>query len=125
MAYIGQETKARLTPAIKAVCKKHGVKHTIAISNNCALKVTLTEGLVQFGDLADYDQWKQCKVNTYHVRTQFYGTAAEFLKELIAAMRGELWYNNSRAEYDYFEIAYYIRINIGRPNKPYVCTTLN
>ena len=29
------------------------------------------------------------------------------------------WYNNTRSEIDYFDIAYYVDINIGKWNKPY------
>ena len=30
-----------------------------------------------------------------------------------------VWYNNSDAMIDYFDIAYYIKINAGRYDKPY------
>jgi hypothetical protein len=37
-------------------------------------------------------------------------------------MKGTIWYNNTNAQIDYFDTAYYIDINVGKWNKPYVCT---
>ena len=44
---------------------------------------------------------------------------ANFYEELIAAMKGNMWYDNSDAMTDYFDTAYYIDINAGKWNKPY------
>ena len=113
MAYIGQDTKKQLAPAIKAVLKKFGVKGTIGIDNHRGLKVNLKEGVIDFGEV--YDQ-----VNTYHIE-KFYGTgiAGQFLNELVTAMKGTKWYNNTDAQIDYFDIAYYVYINIGQWDKEY------
>ena len=37
-------------------------------------------------------------------------------------MKGNKWYDKSDAMVDYFDTAYYIDINIGKWNKPYVFT---
>ena len=113
MAYIGQDTKKQLAPAIKAVLKKFGVKGTIGIDNHRGLKVNLKEGVIDFGEV--YDQ-----VNTYHIE-KFYGTgiAGQFLNELVAAMKGTKWFNNTDAQIDYFDIAYYVYVNIGQWDKEY------
>ena len=50
MAYIGQKEKKELAPAIKAVLKKFGMKGTIGIDNHRGLKVTLREGVIDFGE---------------------------------------------------------------------------
>ena len=52
---------------------------------------------------------------------KFYGTgiAGQFLNELVAAMKGTKWYNNTDAQIDYFDIAYYVYINIGQWDKEY------
>ena len=59
------------------------------------------------------------QVNTYHIDKFHKGVAAEFLNELVAAMKGMKWYNNTNAMIDYFDIAYYVYINIGTWDKPY------
>ena len=41
-------------------------------------------------------------------------------EELIAAMKGTTWYNKSDAMSDYFDIAYYLDVNVGKWDKGYV-----
>ena len=49
-------------------------------------------------------------------------TIANFIEELAAAMKGVGYYNNDDAMTDYFDRAFYIDINIGNWQKPYVYT---
>ena len=44
MAYVSQETKAKLSPAIKAVLKKYKMKGTIAVKHHFSLVVNLQSG---------------------------------------------------------------------------------
>ena len=115
MAYITQDDKKELAPAIKAVLKKYDVKGTIGIRHHSTLVVRLKSGSVDFGK--DYAQ-----VNEYHIAGNYSGTACAFLTELVAAMKGDKWFDKSDMMTDYFHTAYYISINVGDWDKPYVCT---
>ena len=44
MAYMNQERKAQLAPAIKAACKKYGIKASIAVRNHMTLCVNIKSG---------------------------------------------------------------------------------
>ena len=46
MAYISQEDKKELAPAIKKVLKDFGMKGSISIRNHMSLVVTVTEGVL-------------------------------------------------------------------------------
>ena len=111
MAYMNQERKAKLAPAIKAVLKKYGMKGTIAVRDYMVLVVNIKEGKLPF------DAYEQ--VNPYYVNELYEGDKRNFLKELLTAMRGDMWYDNSDAMIDYFDTAYYMDINVGKWNKPY------
>ena len=50
-----------------------------------------------------------------------YGVKAQLALN-IAAMKGVGYYNNDDAMIDYFDRAFYININIGNWEKPYVYT---
>ena len=115
MAYISQDDKANLAPAIKAVLKKYNMKGTIGIKHHSTLVVKVLSGPIDFG--RDYIQ-----VNEYHLATTYSGTALAFLTELAAAMRGNQWYDHSDMMTDYFCVAFYLSINVGQWNKPYICT---
>jgi hypothetical protein len=62
------------------------------------------------------------QVNTYHIDRHYSGDAQQFLTELLTAMRGTKWFDKSDITTDYFHVAYYTDINIGKWNKPYVQT---
>ena len=61
------------------------------------------------------------QVNNYWIDKHYEGTEQEFLNELNAAMMlGN--HNNSDIMTDYFDVGWYVDINIGKWNKPYVVT---
>ena len=114
MAYISQEEKKSLTPAIKAVLAKYGMKGTIGIHNHSTLVVNVASGPIEF----DRDH---IQVNTHWI-DGYSDEANAFLTELVTAMKGDGWEDNSDSMTDYFDISYYVDINIGRWHKPYICT---
>ena len=115
MAYISQEEKKSLAPAIKAVLKKYGMKGTIGIRHHSTLFVNLQSGAIDFG-------CNDRQVNEYHIQNNYTGEARAFLMELVAAMRGNNWFDKSDIMTDYFHTKHYTSINIGQWNKPYICT---
>lgn len=139
MAYVSQDLKSKLAPSIKAVLKKYRVKGTLAVRNHSTLVVNLKGGQIDFvenylttdstsyrptvkPDHAKYVREKQClDVNPYWYHEHFSGKAKAFLTELFAAMKpAGVWYDRSDAQVDYFDTAYYVDVNIGKWNKPYV-----
>ena len=115
MAFISQETKKKLAPAIKAVFKQYGVKGTISINNHSCLMVKLKEGAVDFG-------CDQLQIHHSH-GSSFSGETRQFVEKLFAAMKGDQWYDNSDCMTDYFDTAYYMRVNVGDYDKGYKVTS--
>jgi len=113
MAYVSQEKKSQLAPAIKAVLKKYGMKGSISVRHHSSLVVTVKQGPIDFGK-DDYIQ-----VNTYWIDSHYEGRARDFLNELKAAMEGPDFFNEDDAMTDYFHRSHYIDINIGKWDKPY------
>ena len=124
MAYISQQDKKDLAPAIKAVLKNYGMKGTIAINHYSSLVVNIQSGVLDFtGHFSHGDGYIQ--VNPYHIDSWYSGTIKRFFQDLVKAMKGNKWYDKSDAMVDYFDTAYYIDINVGKWNKPYVQTKTN
>ena len=116
MAWVSQEDKAKLSPAIKAVLDKYGMKGSIAVRNHMSLVVTVKSGPIDFGgDSID--------VNTYWIDEHYKGQARQFLNGLHRAMMGPDWFCNDDAQTDYFHRSHYCDIHIGRWDKPYVLTS--
>ena len=139
MAYMNQQRKQELAPAIKKVLKKYGMKGTIAVKNHMSLVVNIKEGVLDLlgvaqkhNDLVNEKRGMNYAgaVGNYLQVNQFYAAqwarevgeekVAKFYDELLAAMKGDKWYDRSDAMIDYFDTAYYMDINVGQWDKPYV-----
>ena len=113
MAYFNQEMKKERANDVKAVLKKYNVKGTLSVSNHSTFVVTLKEGAVDFGTTRE-------QVNTYWIERNYEDnpTAREFLLELKEAMMTGN-YDRSDVQTDYFDVGFYVSINIGAYGKPY------
>lgn len=125
MAYVSQELKARLAPQIRAICKRHGIKASLAVRNHSSLVLTVRQGSIDF--VADYSISPQdrthakqfgIQVNPYHYKSHFGGRALKFLSEVIPAMNDGN-HDRSDIQSDYFDVGWYVDVNIGRWNRPY------
>lgn len=114
MAYMNQEKKAQIAPAVKAVLKKYGVKGTLGVRNHSTLVLNITSGPIQFSE-----DGKPVDVNPYWYHEHFSGKAVKFLKEIFSAMNAGN-HDKSESQYDYFDVGWYVRVNVGQWNKPYV-----
>lgn len=136
MAYVSQQMKAELAPAIKAILNKYGVKGSLAVQNHSTLVLNIKSGTIDFinnyneviernnaGDLRQgHKATGYIQVNTYWSDEHFTGKAKKFLAEVIAAMKGPKFFDHSDAMTDYFHVSHYIDINVGKWNKPYIVT---
>ena len=114
MAYVSKEDKKELAPEIKKVLAEYGVKGTIKVNHYSTLVVTLRKipyGLFTAEEIEN-------GVNVYHIERHFEGAAKKFLTKLLAAMKGDMWYDKTDLMTDYFDTAWYNDIKIGEWNKP-------
>ena len=116
---MNQERKARIAANVKPILKKFGVKGSLSVRNYATICLTITEGVIDFEKDYGTDSKFGIQVNPYWYKEQFKGRAKEFLSEVIPAMYSADYYNNSDAQIDYFDTAYYVDVNIGKWNKPY------
>lgn len=125
MAYMNQEKKAVIAAKLKPVLKKYGVKGTLSVRNHSSIVLNVKSGKVDFftdyGDREDARKFG-IQVNPYWFHEHFTGKAKKFLAEAFDALKSAGYYDNSDAQIDYFDTAYYYDINIGKWNKPYELT---
>jgi hypothetical protein len=132
MAYVNQELKAKLAPRIKEICKKHGVKATLAVRHHSTLVLNIRQGRIDFignfnsvaGKLPRPEHLpfqpvtKSIDVNTYWYKEHFSGTALKFLNEVMPVLNDGNW-DKSDVQTDYFNVGWYVDVNIGQWDKPY------
>jgi hypothetical protein len=140
MAYMSQEKKAQIAPVVKAILKKYNVKGSLSVRNHSTLSLTIKSGAIDFvenfiqtdanlnyGKKMSEDQidWirknQSVDVNPYWYHEHFSGTAKQFLREVLTAMNDGNW-DKSDIQTDYFNVGWYVNVNIGRWNQPYVLT---
>jgi hypothetical protein len=131
MAYMSQERKAQIAPVVKKILAKYGVKGSLAVSNHMTLVLNIKSGSIDF--ITNYNDTVGARaggfrlgspavdhidVNTYHYRDNFTGKAKNFLKEILTAMNDGN-HDRSDVQSDYYDIGWYVDVNIGNWNKPY------
>ena len=113
MAYFNQERKAAMAPEIKALLKRYNMKGSLAVSHHSTVVLNLKSGPIDFGS-------EHSQVNVYWINEHYDGEARKFLNEAYAILnQGN--HNNSDIQTDYFDVGWYVDINVGKWNKPYVC----
>lgn len=123
MAYMNQDKKKVIASKLKPVLKKYGVKGTLSVRNHSSIVLNVKAGKVNFfEDYGDREDAKKfgIQVNPYWFHDHFEGKAKEFLADAFDALKSAGYYDNSDAQIDYFDTAYYYDINIGNWKKPYV-----
>jgi hypothetical protein len=118
---MNQEKKAKIAPAVKAILKKYNVKASLAVSNHMTLVLNVKQGPIDFindfGNSEDAAKFG-IQVNPYWYKEHFVGESREFLTEVITAMNvGN--HDRSDIQSDYFDVGWYVDVNIGKWNKPY------
>ena len=135
MAYMNQERKAKITKMLKPILAKYKVKGSLSVRNHMTIVLTLKSGAIDFignsnrvcgndfyqvqrgfkPTTSGYDQ-----VNPYWFQDHYDGDAKAFLTEAFKALKSADWYDESDAMVDYFNIAYYVDVNIGKWDAPYI-----
>ena len=112
MALFTQAMKKEKAPTVKSVLKKYGMKGSLAVDNHSAFVVNIKSGKIDFPE--DHIQ-----VNHFWIDEQYSGVQKDFLCELRDAMMDGNW-DKSDSMSDYFDVGWYITINIGKWDKPYI-----
>lgn len=134
MAYMNQDRKARIAPAVKSILNRYGVKGTLSTDRH-SLSLNIKSGTLDFigntnettknnpyyrelrldPDVRDYIQ-----INPYHYRSHFSDKVIrKFLDEVLRALNDGN-HDNSDSQSDYFDVGWYVHVNVGRWNKPYI-----
>ena len=132
---MNQERKAKITKMLKPILAKYKVKGSLSVRNHSTIVLTLKSGAIDFignsnrvcgndfyqvqrgfkPTTSGYDQ-----VNPYWFQDHYDGDAKAFLTEAFKALKSADWYDETNAMIDYFNIAYYVDVNIGKWNSPYI-----
>ena len=133
MAYMSQEKKAKIAPVVKSICAKYGIKGSLKVRNHSTLCLTIKQGPIDFignsNRVCGNDHYQVSRgfrpntqgysdVNPYWFRDHYDGEALDFLSEVLTAMNAGN-HDRSDIQSDYFDVGWYVDVNIGRWDQPY------
>ena len=132
MAYMTQDNKKSKAPEVKAVLKKYGLKGgSLSVEHRSTLVLTIRKGELDFisnyntvGEdrISHYGKPNKAEgyisINPYWYRDHFDGKCRDFLTEVLDIMNNG---NHDRSDImtDYFDVGWYVSVNIGKWDKPY------
>ena len=134
MAYMSQDKKAKIAPVVKAILKKYGVKGTLSVRHHSTLVLNIKSGSIDFikncNEVCGKDHYQVSRgfqpikdghisVNPYHYKSHFNGRALKCINELLIAMNAGN-HDNSEPQTDYFDVGWWVDVNIGKWDKPYI-----
>jgi hypothetical protein len=133
MAYMNQNKKRIIKAALDKIFKPRGIKYSLRVRDNMAINCTIKAAPIDFignflaknGDKYRHrlsGNFDHLQVNLYWINEHFTGEAAQVLSEAAEALKAAGYYDNSNAQIDYFDTAYYMYLDIGRYNKPFQFT---
>ena len=135
MAYISTDDVKHIRNELKKELPQY--KFSVVRDHHSSVSISLMKGPA-FNDYEYFDRYNNTittanlsdgehhQINQYHLE-DFYGKEnAEILSKIDTISRtapakngGKVWYNDSDIQTDYFDIAYYVHISVGKWNKPY------
>lgn len=133
MAYFSQDQKAKIAPKIKQVCAKYGVKGSLSVRHSSAVVLTIKSGRLDIiGNLNEtvaknpqYQPGPAAKdhvsVNPYWFKEHYTGTVQKFLTEVFDILNDGN-HDRSDIQSDYFDVGWYVDVNVGKWNAPYILT---
>ncbi len=134
MAYVSTETTRRVRGELKQ--RFPNLKFSVSKKDG-TLRVRIMAGDLDFRDIwEDIPQnkqyWKRygnpkphfdgyVSINTSHP-DDYNPKYTDLFKQIISIMKGTEWFDNSDPQIDYFSTAYYLKLSVGKWNKPYQYT---
>ena len=124
MAYISTKEVAAIRGQLKEKFK--GLKFSVRKHHHSSVTVTIKAGNVDFSDLLDdngYAQTNQYWLNRMGKHEYLFEEIYKVIKTAPASVEGgREWFDDSDSMTDYFHTAFYMSVNIGSYDKPYVCS---
>ena len=139
MPSFSQQDKKTIAPKIKALAQEYGVKCSLSVRHHTTVVLTVSAGELDF--VSDYnkslaEQNKTREPDRKHnlvtdgyidickntIEEDFTGKCKAFLVLARQILMSVNYYEESNPIDDYYRVAYYIEIDVGRYNKPYVYT---
>ena len=129
MAFMNQERKKKLAALLKEKLKDVPIKYSLSVEHHSSIVMTIKSGAIDFlSEMVALEEDRQrikkngcIQVNVYHYKDYYTGKSLEVLEKIIPCLNTGN-HDRSDAMTDYFDVGWYVSVNIGRYDKTYVLT---
>jgi 5-carboxymethyl-2-hydroxymuconate isomerase len=125
MAYISQEEKKAVAAQLKKVIPQSW-KYSLAVRDHSTLTLTIASAPVDLMALirangAHESVRTYAQLSNHWLIENFKGNAEiqALFEKILSALKGPAYFDNTDIQTDYFDVAHYIRVNIGKYDKPF------
>jgi hypothetical protein len=121
MAYMNKENATLIRNALKVAFPN--IKFAVRKDTH-SIHVTIVSSDIDFSDLDKEGVWGvkgYAQINQFHLHQ--YGRHETLLAKIVDIIKtapADKWYDRSDSMSDYFDTAFYIHLNVGAWDKPYV-----
>jgi hypothetical protein len=124
MAYVSREKKMKICELLKSAVPKDW-KYTVSVNHFSTLCFNLKSSPVDLIGVANAEkEGYQFRVD-FELRehnTKWYPADVKAVLDGIFKVLNTDNFNESDSQSDYFHVGHYVNFNVGRWNKPYLCT---
>lgn len=122
MAFISKEQVKNIREALKKEFPKY--KFSVTNRDFSEVSISLMASDLDFIPIQASEYYLNNIKNGFFpiykdLETNWEGKTLEVFKKISEIAEGQGWYDNSNAQIDYFDTAYYIDISVGKWDKPY------
>lgn len=128
MAYMSQDRKKRIAAELKKVVPSDW-KYTLSVQHHSQLTMTIRKGPEAL--MIEPESWRYGEfteqhmveggyrdLNVYHLKSYVVPELYDTMKAILDTLNLEN-YDNSDVMSDYFDVGYYVELNIGSYDKPF------
>jgi hypothetical protein len=127
MAYMNQEKKKEIASLLKkefgTSLKKRGFSYSLGVRHHSTIVMTISKGTIDFlgnyNKKTGYNEKDYLDVNVYHIDSCFIGEVKDILNRALKCLNNGNW-DKSDIMTDYFNVGWYVAIQIGKWDKPYL-----
>lgn len=128
MAYMNQERKAKINAALKKAIPASW-KWSLAVRNHMTIVLTIASAPADLLAAFGVSEWYATKPSHFTINPYWWADHLKdeelrpVFKEIFAALNDGN-HDNSDIQTDYFDVGWYVDVNVGRWDKPFVNTAL-
>lgn len=125
MAFISQEEKKAIAAELKKVIPQTW-KYSLSVQDNSTLTLTIASAPLDLAGIVGANRKHgatrdHVQLNQFYLSTEFAGNVemCELFAKIYQTMKGKEYFDDSDSQSDYFHLKHYIRLNLGKWDKPF------